>query len=188
VIGAEAMTKFIDFTDRNTCVLFGDGAGAVVLESCEQGDGILNSLLKSGDENHIVIPAGGSRNVASEETLKERLHNVQMNGLEVYKFTVTVVPDAVTEILDKCSLTVDDIDKIIFHQANVRIVDAVCSKLNIDREKSFVNLQKYGNTSAASIPIALSEAFKEGAVKKGDTIILVGFGAGMTWGATALKL
>ena len=188
IIGADTMTKFIDFTDRNTCVLFGDGAGAVYLEACKSGQGILGSCIKSNGVNFISIPAGGSRMPPSAETVSDRQHFIDMEGIEVYKFAIKVVPEAVAEILEKCSLTVDDIDMLIFHQANVRIVDTVCSKLNISSEKSFVNLQKYGNTSAASIPIALCEALDEGAVKKGDTVILVGFGAGMTWGATALKL
>jgi 3-oxoacyl-[acyl-carrier-protein] synthase-3 len=188
IIGTETMTKFVDFTDRNTCVLFGDGAGAVVLKACDNGDGILGSYIKSDGENHIIIPAGGSYEPSSKETLEKRLHYIKMNGLEVYKFAVTFVPDAVMDILKKCSLTIDDIDKIIFHQANLRIVNTVCNKLEIDLEKSYVNLHKYGNTSAASIPIALCEAINEKAVKKGDTVVLVGFGAGMTWGATALKI
>ena len=188
IIGAETVSKFIDFTDRNTCVLFGDGAGAAFIESCEKGDGILGTSIASNGENFMTIPAGGSRQPVSKKTLEERLHYITMSGREVYKFAVTVVPDAVTQILEQCSLTVDDIDMIIFHQANVRIVDAVCNKLGIDTEKSYVNLQKYGNTSAASIPIALSEAVAEGTAKKGDIVIMVGFGAGMTWGATALRL
>jgi len=188
VIGAETVSKFLDFTDRNTCVLFGDGAGAALLESCDAGDGILGTTICSNGENFITIPAGGSRQPASENTVAERQHFVTMNGLEVYKFAVTMVPDAVTDILKKCSLTTDDIDMIIFHQANVRIVDTVCSKLNISRDKSYVNLHKYGNTSAASIPIALSEALVDGSVKKGDTVVMVGFGAGMTWGTAALKI
>jgi 3-oxoacyl-[acyl-carrier-protein] synthase-3 len=188
IIGAETVTKFIDFTDRNTCVLFGDGAGAVVLKSCKAGSGILGSYIKSDGKNFITIPAGGSKQPCSKETLKNRQHYIKMDGLEVFKFGVKVVPDAVRHLLKKCKLKIDDVDNIIFHQANVRIVDAVCAKLKIDKEKSFVNLHKYGNTSAASIPIALCEAIKKKAVKKGDTIVLVGFGAGMTWGATALKL
>jgi 3-oxoacyl-[acyl-carrier-protein] synthase-3 len=188
VIGAETTTKFLDFTDRNTCVLFGDGAGAVLLEACDEGDGILGSYMRSDGENYITIPAGGSKHPPSRETLDKRQHYITMNGLEVYKFAATVVPEAVMEIVNKCSLKLEDVDNIIFHQANVRIIDTVCARLNFDREKSFVNLNKYGNTSAASIPLALSEALEEGAVKKGDTVVLVGFGAGMTWGATAVKL
>ncbi len=188
VIGAETMTKFIDFTDRNTCVLFGDGAGAALLTRCDSGDGILGSYIKSDGKNFITIPAGGSAQPASHETVDERLHYIQMTGRDVYKFGVRIVPDAVTSVLKKCDLTIDDVDKFIFHQANVRIVDAVCSKLNIDPEKSYVNLQMYGNTSAASIPIALNEAINEKAIKKGDIVVLIGFGAGMTWGAIAIKI
>ncbi len=188
VIGAETMTKFIDFTDRNTCVLFGDGAGAALLTRCDSGDGILGSYIKSDGKNFITIPAGGSAQPASQKTVDERSHYIQMTGRDVYKFGVRIVPGAVTSVLEKCDLTIDDVYKFIFHQANVRIVDAVCSKLNIDPEKSYVNLQRYGNTSAASIPIALNEAINEKAIKKGDIVVLIGFGAGMTWGATAIKI
>lgn len=188
VVGAETITKFIDFTDRNTCVLFGDGAGAVVLKGCKQGLGIINSYIMSNGNNFITIPAGGSAMPCSTEALEGRQQFVKMDGREVYKFGVKVVPDALTELLNKCKLKISDIDKIIFHQANVRIIDAVCAKLGIEPEKSYVNLHKYGNTSAASIPIALCEAVQEKAIKKGDLVVLVGFGAGMTWGATALRM
>ncbi len=188
VIGAETMTKFVDFTDRNTCILFGDGAGAVFLKSCKAGGGILGTYIKSNGNNFITIPAGGSAQPPSKETVRRNQHYITMDGKEVYKFAVRVVPDAVVQILKKCKLKADDIDKVIFHQANVRIIDAVCAKLKIDPAKSYINLHRYGNTSAASIPIALCEAVNEKVIKKGDIVLLVGFGAGMTWGSALIKM
>jgi 3-oxoacyl-[acyl-carrier-protein] synthase III len=189
VIGGETLSKLLDMTDRGTCILFGDGAGAAVLSPVEDGSGFLSFVLGAqgqGGEN-LCMPAGGSRNPASEETVKNRQHFVKMAGNDVFKFAVRIMGEASVQSLEKAGLTTKDVDVLIPHQANIRIIDAAMKRLDLDRDRVVVNLDKYGNMSAASIPVALDEAVKEGRIKNGDTIVMVGFGAGLTWGACTMK-
>jgi 3-oxoacyl-[acyl-carrier-protein] synthase III len=189
VIGGETLSKILDMTDRGTCILFGDGAGAAVLSPVEDGNGFLSFVLGAqgqGGEN-LCMPAGGSRNPTSEETVKDRQHFIKMSGNEVFKFAVRIMGEAAVQSLEKAGLSTKDVDVLIPHQANIRIIDAAMKRLDLDRDKVIVNLDKYGNMSAASIPVALDEAVKEGRIKNGDTIVMVGFGAGLTWGACAMK-
>lgn len=172
VIGVEVMSRRLDWTDRNTCVLFGDGAGAVVITACD--DNGIESIVMHGD---------GSRGEVLACTEKQP---VTMNGQEVFKFAVKKVPESIEEVLKQCGWRIDEVKHFILHQANVRIIQSVAKRLQIDNEKFPTNLSEYGNTSAASIPILLDELNREGKIQKGDRIVLSGFGAGLSWGATAL--
>lgn len=189
VIGAETLSRIVDWQDRNTCVLFGDGAGACILEKCEDGFGILSSELGSDGTNGEVLiqPAGGSKFPASQETLDKRLHYIKMDGKEVFKFAVRVMEKASINVLEKANLKLEDLDFLVPHQANTRIIDAAAKKLKLEKDKIYVNLNKYGNMSSASIPVALDEAIKDNKIKKGDNILLVAFGAGLTWASMTLK-
>lgn len=189
VIGAETLSRVINWEDRNTSVLFGDGAGACVVSRCEEGSGILASHMGSDGTNGEVLmqKAGGSRLPASIDTVEKKLHSIDMNGKEVFKFAVRVMEKASKHILEKAKLEIEDIDLLVPHQANMRIIDAASKKLNLEKEKIFVNLNKYGNMSAASVPVALDEAIKENRLKKGDNLLLVAFGAGLTWASMAIK-
>ncbi len=189
VIGAETLTKICNWEDRNTCVLFGDGAGAAVLSKVEKGTGILASLLGAeGWKGEVLtLPAGGSRMPATVDTVKSGKHFIHMDGGEVYKFAVNIMPRATLGVLKKAGLTLKDIDLIVPHQANRRIVESAVKRLKIDNDRIFVNLDKYGNMSSASIPVALDEARTRGLIKGGDNIVLVGFGAGLTWGSCAIN-
>ena len=184
VVGADTLTKYLDWTDRGTCILFGDAAGAVVLTASTDETGILASWLKA--EGHLgdklTMPGGGSRD---PEQRKGRF--ITMDGKEVFKFAVRVLEESIKAVLDKAKLEVKDINLLIPHQANTRIIDHVSKKMKIPQEKVFVNLHKYGNTSAASIPLALDEALAEGKIKKGDIVVLSGFGAGLTCGANVIR-
>ena len=186
VVGADTLAKYLDWTDRSTCVLFGDGAGAVVLSEANPGEGILASNLTSDGTGaqFLTMPGGGSRN-PKPKSEKERC--ITMNGKEVFKFAVKALEKTLISALDAAGLTLDKIDLLIPHQANIRIIDHTMKKFGIPKEKIFVNLDKYGNTSAASIPIALDEAVKSALIKKGDIIAIVGFGAGLTSGANIIK-
>lgn len=188
VIGADLISSFIDWTDRSTCVLFGDGAGAAVVQETRSG-GILASVL--GSDGHyaelLKICAGGSKNPASNETVKTKDHYLQMNGTEVFKLAVRGMADAVLEALKKAGVEPEEVACLIPHQANERIIDAVAERLHFPKEKVFVNLQKYGNTSAASCPIALYEAVEEGRIKKKDKVVIATFGSGLVWGAVVLE-
>ena len=189
VVGADALSTITDWTDRATCVLFGDGAGAVVLGPTAPGTGVLSTYLGadgSGGE-FLKINAGGSKLPTSEETVRNRQHYVQMEGREVYKFAVRIMGEASIKALEMCGLTPEDIDLFVPHQANIRIIDASVQRLGLPEEKVFKNVQNYGNTSAASIPLALDEAYKSGKLKKDDIVVVVGFGAGLTWAAGVLK-
>jgi len=188
VIGAETLSKFVDWTDRNTCILFGDGAGAAVLKA-DREEGILSGCLKGDGSNDdlIIIPAGLSRYPASHETVEKRMHYVKMKGNEVFKIAVKHMKRTTIKTLGKCNLSVEDVDCFIPHQANIRIIHALTRVLKIDKDKVFVNLNKYGNTSAASVMIALDEAVKEGKIKNGDIVVLTAFGAGLTYGTIVLK-
>lgn len=189
LVGSEAMSRILDWEDRGTCILFGDGAGAAVISEVPEGKGVLAMELGSdgSGKDHLLIPAGGSRCPSTHETIDERKHYLKMEGSEVFKFAVRKINETCKNLLEKTGLKSSDIDLFIPHQANTRIIDSAVKKLKIPREKTFVNLDKYGNMSAASIPVALDEALKEGKIKDGDNILLVGFGGGLTWGSSILK-
>ncbi len=189
VIGAETLSKICNWDDRNTCVLFGDGAGAAILKEVEEGEGILATLIGAeGWKGQVLtLPAGGSRMPASVETVKAGKHYIHMDGSEVYKFAVNIMPLATQRVVKKAGLTIEEIDFLVPHQANSRIVQAAAKRLKMDSGKIFVNLNKYGNMSSASVPVALDEALEQGLIKKGDNVVLVGFGAGLTWGSCAMK-
>jgi len=188
-VGSDTLTHFVNWQDRNTCVLFGDGAGAVVLGKTEKGYGILSNVLASNGSGAdlLKIPAGGSNITGTIESVEKGLHFIEMNGNEVFKFAVRAIPQASKQALKKAGLTVDDVDFFIPHQANSRIINTAASKLKIGPERIISNIEKYGNTSTASIPLALDEIWKEGRLKKGDILLLVGFGAGLTWGANIIR-
>ncbi|WP_276505146.1 beta-ketoacyl-ACP synthase III [Anaerosalibacter massiliensis] len=189
VVGAEILSRILDWEDRNTCVLFGDGAGACVLQRCEENKGILSyELGADGSNGHFLTqPAGGSRMPASLETVNKRLHYVHMDGREVFKFAVRSMEDASLKALEKANLDLEDVDYLIPHQANIRIIKSASKRLKIEENKVYVNLDKYGNVSSASIPIALDEALHKGLIKKDDIVLLVAFGAGLTWASVVLK-
>jgi 3-oxoacyl-[acyl-carrier-protein] synthase-3 len=188
VVGAETLSRITDWDDRNTCVLFGDGAGAAVLSEVKSG-GILSTYLGSDGSNTglLFIPAGGSRNPATHETVDKRLHYIKMQGNELFKLAVNLMADAAQEVIDKAGLKCEDIDLVIPHQANIRIILAMAKKLKLPAEKIYLNIEKYGNMSSASTAIALCGAVREGRVKKGDIILLDAFGAGLVWGACVIK-
>jgi 3-oxoacyl-[acyl-carrier-protein] synthase-3 len=185
LIGAETLSRFLDFGDRGTCVLFGDGAGAVIIEASNASVGIESAVLRSDGSKAglLFVPGGGSRHPASGDSQKNGLHYIKMSGAETYKLAVQMMSDAAVAAIADAGLRLEDIDLFIPHQANVRIVDAIAKRLRLPAEKVFVNIQKYGNTSAASIPIALCEAVEAGKVKRGDKLLFVAFGGGFTWGA-----
>ncbi len=189
VIGAETLSKVMDFEDRKTCVLFADGAGAAVLGPSDDDSGILSTTMGADGVGgkFLTIPAGGSRIPASIESVQNRLHYVRMDGSEVFKFAVRIMGKAAKEAIEKADLTLEDVDFLIPHQANIRIISAAAKRLKLDMDKVHVNLHKYGNMSAASIPVALDEAIEEGKLTKGDNVVLVGFGGGLTWGACTIK-
>jgi len=198
VVGADALSRWVDWDDRNACILFGDGAGAVVLEGTagDGGDGEFGILGSSAHSNGLGYKelkcgyAGSERPISTPETTtlsRGSYSNMSMNGREVYKFATREVPRVIQEALDAASLTIDDVDHLLLHQANIRIMETVASRLDLPMEKVITNLAKYGNTSAASIPLALDEAVREGIVKKGDVIACAGFGAGLSWGSAILK-
>ena len=189
VIGVEKLTSIMDKEDRNTCVLFGDGAGAVVLGISEDESSILSFDLGADGSGgkFLYMPAGGSRKPSSIETVNSREHFIKMDGSEVFKFAVRVMGKASQNAVEKAGLSFEDIDYLVPHQANIRIIEGAAKRIGLGMDKVKVNLNKYGNISAASIPIALDEAVREGSIKKGDNIILVGFGGGLTWGATVIK-
>lgn len=189
VIGAETLSKIINWKDRNTCVLFGDGAGAAILQPVKEGYGILSSSLgadgSSGD--YLTQPAGGSRIPASIETVANNLHYVQMDGSEVFKFAVRIMAKSALQAIESSGLKLNDIDYMIPHQANIRIIEAAAKRLNLDMDKVYVNLNNYGNMSAASVPVALDEAVRKGNIKTGDIVTLVAFGGGLTWGSSVIR-
>ena len=189
VIGAETLSRILNWQDRNTCVLFGDGAGACILDRCQEGFGILGSDLGSdGSKADVLLqPAGGSRLPASVETVEKKLHSLDMNGKEVFKFAVRIMEKSVKDLMEKANSDLKNLDFLIPHQANMRIINSASKKLKLDKDKIYVNLNKYGNMSAASIPVALDEAIKDKKLNKGDNVVLVAFGAGLTWASTLLK-
>jgi len=189
VIGAEKLSTIIDWNDRNTCVLFGDGAGAAVLQNRPQAHGLLTACM--GSDGHkadlLSMPGGGSRCPATADSVSQRLHFLRMDGKETFKNAVNAMYTAAQEALRRCELDISQIKCVIPHQANRRIIDAVAERLGVNNEQVFVNLHKYGNTSAASVAIALDEAVQQGCINRGDLVLLVVFGAGLTWGAAVIE-
>ncbi|MCC5465095.1 beta-ketoacyl-ACP synthase III [Pelosinus baikalensis] len=189
VIGAETLSTILDWNDRNTCVLFGDGAGAVVLGEVPAGYGILGvELGADGSGGELLkMPAGGSRIPATNESIGQRLHYLQMSGNDVFKFAVKVMGEAAVKALENSGLSHTDVDCLIPHQANIRIIQSAAKRLKLPMEKVVINVDNYGNTSAASIPLAMDEAMKNGRLKNDDIVVLVGFGAGLTWASCVIK-
>ena len=189
VVGAECMSKITDYTDRSTCILFGDGAGAVVVQ---QGNGrreiVTTSLGSDGSQAELLmLPAGGSKLPASRETVESRLHYIKLRGKEVFKQAIINMVDVITKAATENNMRVEDVDMIIPHQSNIRIIEAAMEKLKLPKERAYVNINRYGNTSSASIPIAIDEIEKEKLLKAGDTALLVAFGGGLTWGSAVIK-
>jgi len=190
IIGADKMSSIIDYEDRNTCPIFGDGAGAVLLESSNDKDlGIEDFILHLDGSGfkYLCMPAGGSLLPASHETVKEKKHYLYQEGKTVFKYAVNGMSDVATKIMEKNGLTAKDIKLLIPHQANLRIIDAVANKMKLNKEQVIININKYGNTTAGTIPIAMSEAYEKKMMSKGDWVILSTFGAGFTWGSLLLK-
>lgn len=190
VVGVDVLSKYVDWTDRSTCVLFGDGAGAVVLEGREGTDrGVLETVLLSDGSGarHIILEAGGSRYPITGEEWKSKNRHLYMAGAEVYRFAVNNMGDACLRALAEIGMTSDEIDLFVPHQANLRIIDSAADKLGLPTEKVFKNVEKYGNTSGGSIPLALYEAVKEGRLREGMVVMTVGFGAGLVWGANIIR-
>ena len=189
VVGSEKMSAIVDWKDRATCVLFGDGAGAVILQKARTGKGILSAYMRSDGQlaDLLYRPSGGATIPMSAQVLEERSHLVRMAGREVFKHAVRSMSDAADRALDGARLTGADIDLLIPHQANVRIIEATAKHSNISMDKVFVNVDRYGNTSSASIPIAIDEAVESGRIKEGSTVLLVAFGAGFTWASMIIR-
>ena len=189
VVGADTLSKITDYTDRTTCVLFGDGAGAALIKRTDEEHGILSSYFSADGSSWPLLqqPGGGSRIPASHDSVDKRLHYVKMQGNEVFKRAVRAMSDAAIKTLKQANISPTQVDLLIPHQANIRIIEASAKRLHIPAEKVLVNLDRYGNTSAASIPIALDQAVREERVKKGDLILMIAFGAGFTWGGVLLR-
>jgi 3-oxoacyl-[acyl-carrier-protein] synthase-3 len=188
VIGAETLSRLVDWKDRETCILFGDGAGAFVLQPSEEPCGVLSAVMRSDGSGGdlLSLPAGGSRTPASLTSVTNGLHFIHMNGREVFRFAARVMVQATFEVLAAAQLTLNDIQLIIPHQANQRIIEAAARGLEVPLERCMINLDRYGNTSTASIPIAVCEAVQQGRLNPGDKTVFVGFGAGLTWGAAVV--
>jgi 3-oxoacyl-[acyl-carrier-protein] synthase-3 len=190
VVGAEKLSSVVDWSDRTTCVLFGDGAGAVLLETTKEKDvGLLGNLLGADGNNAELLHCvgGGSAAPATADSLRDGKHFLRMNGKEVFRHAVRVMAESCERVLAKCDVKSEQVAWFIPHQANIRILEAVASQLNVGMDRFPSNLERYGNTSAASIPLALEEAWKDGKIKHGDLVLIVAFGAGLTWGATLLR-
>ena len=189
VFGAESMSRFTDFEDRTTCVLFGDGGGCALLKADAPNGKILSEYLGADGTlaEHIQIPAGGSVRPPTHETVDKRLHYIRMAGNEVFKFAVRILAHSVEKALEKSGHTVEELSLIIPHQANYRILNSAAKKMGLPKEKMFNNIANYGNTSAGTVPIALAEAVQNGDIKKGDLVALVAFGGGMTWGSIIIE-
>jgi 3-oxoacyl-[acyl-carrier-protein] synthase-3 len=189
VIGTENLTKITNWKDRTTCVLFGDAAGAVLVEAAENGSGMLSSYWKADGNlgDLLFLPAGGSRIPLSQDVLDQDLHYLQMKGNEVFKYAVKRMGEAAIEAMKKAKLIKKDIDWLIPHQANIRIIDAIGRRLSFPKEKVYSNIHKYGNVSVATIPICIHELREAGKMPEGSTMLLVAFGAGFTWGALAYR-
>lgn len=189
VIGSETLSRFVNWKDRNTCILFGDGAGAFVLQASDQPGGVLSAVMHSDGSgaDSLTLLGGGARYPASELTLHEGKHFVQMDGKAVFRFATRVMGTATKEALDLAGLTTADVSWVIPHQANYRIIETAAKYLKMPMDKFVINVDRYGNTSTASIPIAAVEAIEKGKLKAGDKVVFVGFGAGLTWGALAAE-
>jgi 3-oxoacyl-[acyl-carrier-protein] synthase-3 len=189
VIGSETLSRFVNWEDRGTCILFGDGAGAFVLQASEQPGGVLSCVMRSDGSGGglLSLPAGGSRIPTSPQTVADKLHTIHMNGREVFRFATRVMAAATRETVAEAGLKMDDIDYVIPHQANQRIIESAARGLRLPMDRFIVNLERFGNTSTASIPLALCEAVDDGRIHPGQNLVMVGFGAGLTWGALALK-
>jgi 3-oxoacyl-[acyl-carrier-protein] synthase-3 len=189
VIGSETLSRITNWKDRNTCILFGDGAGAFVLQASEEPGGLISAVMRSDGSggNVLSVPAGGSAIPTSADSVAQGLHYIQMNGREVFRFATRVMAHSTQEAVEAAGLKLDDINLIIPHQANLRIIEAAARGLNFPMERVVVNLDKYGNTSTASIPIATYEAILNGRLHAGDRVVFVGFGAGLTWGAAVIQ-
>ena len=188
VVGGDVLSRILDWSDRGTAVLFGDGAGAVVFERVSEGGFLGFELGADGSGGpQLYLPAGGSRSPATAETVAEHKHYVQMNGREVFKFATRVLVTSAEKVLAECGKTIDDVDVYIPHQANVRIIDHAAEKLGIPKEKIVVNVERYGNTSSGSIPLALADAQAEGRLQEGALVLMTGMGAGLTWGSGLIE-
>ena len=190
IIGAEKLSAITDWSDRNTCVLFGDGAGACIVEPAQDKNEGLLSFYLGADGRHselLYLPASGTRNPASHETVDNHLHYIRMKGSELFKIATKKMADSATEALKRAGLDCSDVSLVVPHQANIRIINAVLKKLQLDENKVFLNIHRYGNMSAASTATALNEAIDSGRVKKGDVIVLTAFGGGLTWGAGVIR-
>lgn len=189
IIGTEVLSKIMNWEDRGTCVLFGDGAGAVLLQGVSHDRGVLATHIGSDGLGADLLkqPAGGSRTPADFLTVEKKLHTLMMNGNEVFRFAVKIMGEASVKAVEKSGLELNDIDFFVPHQANIRIIHSAVKRLNLSNDKVAVNLDKYGNMSSASVPVALKEALEQGKIKSGDNIVMVAFGAGLTWGASVVK-
>lgn len=189
LIGTDTLSRITDWTDRNTCVLFGDGAGAAIISEVPEGRGILGLDLGADGEgkNLLKLSAGGSLMPATEDTIKSKLHYIYMEGNEVFKFAVRKMEEISLKIIEKSKLNLGDIDYLVPHQANMRIIESARKKLKLSENKVYVNLENYGNMSSASIPVALDEAVRKNKIKDNDIVLLIGFGGGLTWGAMVLR-
>ncbi|MGI5922008.1 MAG: beta-ketoacyl-ACP synthase III [Syntrophomonadaceae bacterium] len=189
IIGGEMLSRITDYEDRNTCILFGDGAGAAVLGKGPGPSGILNTIIGADGRgsNLLYMPAGGANLPSSRETVENRLHYIKMNGNEVFRFATRIIADTSDKILTGAGLTYQDIDLFIPHQANLRIIKTAMKRMRIPAEKTMINIDHFGNMSAASIPVALSLAVEEGRLKPGDIVLMVGFGAGLTYGGALIR-
>ncbi len=189
VIGAEVLTKYVDYTDRSTCVIFGDGAGAAVVGAVPEGKGILATKIRSDGRfaEQLYAPGGGTRLGSTRETIEGGMHYFKMKGNELFKIAVRSMTEISLEMLEKSGFTIDDVDLVVPHQANQRITDAIASRLGVCEEKVYSNIAEHGNTSSASIPIALDECIEAGRIKEGDLVLMTAFGGGATWGATVVR-
>jgi 3-oxoacyl-[acyl-carrier-protein] synthase-3 len=190
VIGSDALSRLLNWKDRGTCVLFGDGAGAVVVGASHDGNGGILSVRLRTDGSYakaLYVPAGGSLKPASHETVRRNEHTIAMNGKEVFKVAVRSMEEISREVLDEAQVSIDEVSLVIPHQANLRIISALAERLNVPMSKVVVNLDRYGNTSAASVPVALDEARREGRIRRGDVVLLNAFGAGFAWGAAVIR-
>lgn len=189
VIGAEVISRIVDWEDPETCVLFGDGAGAVVLQPTSPGYGLLSAKLGSDGSGgkHLLMPAGGTRLPNTPQTLAEKLNKLNMNGMEVFRFAVKTLPKVTLQALETAQLTMEDVSLIIPHQANQHIIEAAARRMDLPMDKFVLNLERCGNISAASVPVALCEAVESGRVKHNDVVVLTAFGAGLTWGSIVLR-
>lgn len=189
VIGVDTMSSIIDYTDRNTCVLFGDGAGGVLLEPTESKNGVLDAILRidGAGVNSLIMPGGGSLHPSSVDTIAKKMHYVQQDGQTVFKFAVKGMADISSEILKKNNYTGDDVKIFIPHQANKRIIDAAARRCKIPQDRVLININKYGNTTAATIPIGIDEVANDGTLQNGDLVLTASFGAGFTWGSMIIR-